>query len=294
LKKLKNLFIYILVVVIKFVLSVIPFRMALSLSFPLSRIAYILAKRERRIASENIKRVLGLEKPSKLIKDVFYYAGLNFIYALRQTKLGHEEILSQWVEVKGNDTMQEAYKRGKGVVCVTGHTGCWELVATSIAALGYPTHVVARSLYDPRFNDMLIKHRLKMNVHSHDRDEDVRGMLTALRQGGLLGILMDQNTRVDSIVCDFMGYPARTPTGAVTLALKTSAAIVPLFMHLDKNGKQVLEILPEIDKTRYDNLDKKDKVRALTEECNRVIGEQIKKHPEQWVWFHDRWSGFNL
>lgn len=242
------------------------------------------------MARENIRKVLKMQDPEDLIRNIFRYAGRNFIYAIKQLEMSHEEILENWMIVTGNDIMQAAYKKGKGVVCITAHLGCWELIATTIAALGYPTHVVARKTYDPRLNKILLDYRKKMKVHSHDRDEDIKGMMLALRSGGLLGILMDQNTRVENIICDFLGYPARTPSGPISIALKTDAAIVPLFIYLRDDGKQVLEIEKEIDINEYGGLDKKEKIRVITEKCNAIIGEKIRQHPEQWVWFHDRWK----
>ncbi|MBN1233631.1 MAG: lysophospholipid acyltransferase family protein [Candidatus Coatesbacteria bacterium] len=278
-----------IVVFIK-ILSLSSFKISLWIADKISILLFHISKKEKQMAKKNIERILRIEHPEELIKDIFKLAGRNFIYAIKQLEMTHTEILENWMVVIGNNEMQKAYKKGKGVVCITAHLGCWELIATTIAALGYPTHVVARKVYDERLNKILVDYRNRMKVHSHDRDEDVKGMMLALRKGGLLGILMDQNTRVENIMCDFLGCPARTPSGPVSIALKTGAAIVPLFIHLRDDGKQVLEIEKEIDINEFKDLDKKEKIKALTERCNAIIGAKIMNHPEQWVWFHDRWN----
>ena len=49
-------------------------------------------------------------------------------------------------------------------------------------------------------------------------------MLRALRKGEMLGLLIDQDTRVQSVFVPFFGQPAATPRAAADLALRTGAA----------------------------------------------------------------------
>jgi KDO2-lipid IV(A) lauroyltransferase len=63
--------------------------------------------------------------------------------------------------------------------------------------------------------------------------------------------------------------------------------VIPLFVHYEKD-KIVLDLLEEIHFTGTGNLG--NDIIQLTQECTTIIEENIKKYPEQWFWFHDRWK----
>ena len=101
-------------------------------------------------------------------------------------------------------------------------------------------------------------------------------------------MLIDQDTNVPGVFVDFFGRKAWTPSGLAVLALKTGAEVlVNVNQKLDKFGHKTvvsgpLTIEPSGD---FD----KDVV-ALTQKASSVLEEHIRKYPEQWVWFHERWK----
>jgi KDO2-lipid IV(A) lauroyltransferase len=112
-------------------------------------------------------------------------------------------------------------------------------------------------------------------------------MLRVLRDGEILGILPDQHTERGGIWLPFMGRLASTATGPATLAQRTGSAIVPGFARRTEDDSLDVYFLPPIDVP--DTGDRAADIRRGTEMVNEVLGEQISRYPEQWMWMHRRW-----
>jgi KDO2-lipid IV(A) lauroyltransferase len=111
-------------------------------------------------------------------------------------------------------------------------------------------------------------------------------MLRALRQGEILGLLIDQDTRVQSVFVNFFGAPASTPRAAADLALRTGAAVVVGFCQRDAQGRYQMS-MRELDLPHADG---EAAVVALTAALTARIEEAIRAAPAQWVWMHQRWK----
>jgi KDO2-lipid IV(A) lauroyltransferase len=128
--------------------------------------------------------------------------------------------------------------------------------------------------------------RAKSGVRTIDRGSptSAREMIQAIRRGGILGFVIDQNIRTESVKVPFFGRPALTPIGPARLAVRTEAIAVTGVIERRADGTHLARFLEPIECKRDD-----DPV-ALTARLTREIEEQIRRTPEQWPWFHDRWK----
>ena len=94
-------------------------------------------------------------------------------------------------------------------------------------------------------------------------------------------MLIDQDTKVEGVWVPFFGRPAFTPVGAAKIALKQRAAVVPVFIERLPDGEHLARYHPPLDLP--------DDPQAATALMTAKIEEQIRRHPEQWVWMHRRW-----
>ena len=113
-------------------------------------------------------------------------------------------------------------------------------------------------------------------------------MLRTLRDNQCLAILPDQHVAEGGIVVDFLGRPAATAVGLATLAARTACAVVPVFGWRRADNTIDGYILPAIDLVSTG--DREHDIIENTKLFNQIIGEQIQKHPEQWLWLHNRWK----
>ncbi len=185
--------------------------------------------------------------------------------------------------------LEAGLARGRGVVFVSGHVGNWELLARRVALAGYPAHTIAKETSDPRLTGLVERFRQKGRLHSIWRGQDgaAKKMLRVLREGAILGLLIDQDTRVQSLFVPFFGHLASTPRAAADLALRTKAALVVGFCQRQEDGRYRLSmrevaVVPSGD-AEADAL-------AVTAQLTREIEAAIRVAPAQWVWMHRRWK----
>lgn len=272
----------------------LPRRLGSALFATLGALAGRAFERDRRRAVENLA-VAFPDAPapvrSALARASFKALGRNIFEALRLTGLSPEKVRDRVERVDGMEHFLEAHNAGKGVVVVTGHIGCWELLPAYFTSIGFSVSVVARRMKSERLNAKLVAMRASAGVKTIDRDENPRRVLEPLRRGETLGVLIDQHTSVAGMYVPFFDRPAFTPTAVAKIALASGAAIVPMGIYRTRGGRHVVRVLPAIpvDALASASPNKDAAVRAITTECSLAVERLIRLDPAQWVWFHHRW-----
>jgi Kdo2-lipid IVA lauroyltransferase/acyltransferase len=258
----------------------------------LGSVAYYLAGETRRLTLRHLSMAFGREKSpgqiKRLAKSVFEYLGKNAGDILRATKVENLQQLEEFLEMSGYENFEKASAKGRGVIFLTCHLGAFDLQVSTMALKGLNPNIIGTPLKDERLNHLLWDYRNKYGAVAIARGKETFRMIKVLRSGGSVALLIDQDTKVKSRFVNFFGIPAATPVGATVLAMKTGAAVVPTYVHLGKDWKQHMQILPEIplSLTGNDEVDMVDNTQRLSDFIEAVI----RQHPEQWVWMHERWK----
>lgn len=253
-------------------------------------VSFRLYRKERERAKRNVR--MAFPEGDALIAEAlargsFTAMGRNAFDALRLVYLSRSGILDL-CRVDGEENLRIPYERGNGVIALTGHIGCWEMLAAYFSEKGYRVSVIARELRDRRLNDMLIDMRRRHGVVSIPRGASAVAGYRFLRRGGILGMLIDQDIDVDGVFVPFFGVPAHTPRGAAVFALRSGAPIVPLGIHLQPGGWHRITILPALEPPPAGPAEQA-RIDELTGRCSEALEKLIRIYPQQWVWFHDRW-----
>lgn len=290
-KRLKNGAIYWFIRVLLWLMRRVPRRVALLFFDRLGLFAFHVLRKEREKTLRHLRFAFGENSREaeimSLAKSCFRALGRNAAEAMRLRRLLRDG-LDRRVALVGREHLEAALAKGKGVICITGHIGCWELMAAFIAQR-YPLAVVGTALYDPRLDEILVKERNLAGYQNIPRHAGAaREMLRWLKSGGVLGILIDQDTRVDGEFVDFFGHPAYTPVGPVIFAERTQAPLVPLAIWMNDDSSHTIEIRPEIALQQTGDA-RADRV-VNVERCSKAVESFIRAHPEQWVWMHERWK----
>lgn len=188
----------------------------------------------------------------------------------------------------GLENFEAAHKKGKGVIFLTCHLGAFDLQVTNMAMRGLNPNIIGTPLKDKRLNDLLWEYRNAHGAIAIERGKETFRMIKILKSGGSVALLIDQDTKVKTVFVDFFGMPAATPVGATVLAMKTGASVIPTYIYLADDGMHHMYILPEMP-MRITGDEDSDIV-FNTQLLTNFIEEQIRKHPEQWVWMHERWK----
>jgi len=196
--------------------------------------------------------------------------------------------INRLISVQGIHHLDQALASGQGVLMITGHFGNWELLGAWLAQNGYPLRVVGTILENAGLNKIVVDMRNQAGYTNIARGTGTREILRSLRQGCAIGMLIDQDTKVQGAFVEFFGRPAHTPTGPVILARKFEVPIIPIFMHLQADLTYQIECEPPLT-LEYTRDEARDLV-VNTQKCSDVYERIIRRFPEQWVWMHKRWK----
>jgi KDO2-lipid IV(A) lauroyltransferase len=284
--------VYFFVKFLIFISNVIPRRTWLSVCGFLGRLAYVFAVQTRRLTLNHLSLAYGEEKSDKEIKKLarktFEMLGKNAGDILRSRKVQSLSDLEKFLVTTGYENFEAANRKGKGVIFLTCHMGAFDLQVTNMAIRGLNPNIIGTPLKDKHLNDLLFNYRNQFGAIAIERGKETFRMIKVLKSGGSVALPIDQDTKVKSVFVDFFGMSAATPIGATILAMKTGAAIIPTSIHLRDDGMQHMQIFPEIPMRMTDNEDKD--IVFNTQALTSFIEDEIRKHPAQWVWMHERWK----
>ncbi|WP_163990505.1 lysophospholipid acyltransferase family protein [Pyxidicoccus caerfyrddinensis] len=290
-KRLKRFLRYLLIRGVLLLLQPLPLGVARALGARLGALAYTLVGGERRKALKSLAVAFPEKSDAErqaVARDAFRHLGAAALEVACTGALDRGlERLVAWPE-EDRRVLETALARGRGVVFVSGHVGNWELLARRVARAGYPSQSIAKETTDPRLTELVGRFRERGGVRSIWRGQEgaARAMLRALRSGEILGILIDQDTRVQSLFVPFFGQLAATPRAAADLAIRTGAAVVTGFCHRVEGGYHLS--MEEVPVPQTD--DREAAALELTAALSARIEAAIRRTPEQWVWMHQRWK----
>jgi KDO2-lipid IV(A) lauroyltransferase len=231
----------------------------------------------------------SMDDKQRILRELFKGLGrqlAEFALFPRYTK----ENAAQVAIYDGFQNFAEARARGKGVLFLTAHFGGWEISSFVHSLNGNPMNIVVRPLDNPYVDAFVDHYRTLHGNRTFGKQDFARGLLSAMKRGEVVGILMDTNmTPPQGEFVDFFGIPACTATGVARVALHTGAAVVPAFGIWDKElGKYRIRFDPALQLIRTDN--READVIANTALFTLVIEDYARKYPEQWLWVHRRWK----
>ena len=283
---------YWLVVVIARGLGRLPRGVARLLAGLLFLLVYCFMGRLRRVGERNLQMALPELTPKArkaILHGVYRNLARQMVEFSRMVRYTPENT-ANWLRMDGQEHFLAAEARGKGVLVVTGHLGAWELSSFYHSLMGHPMGMVIRRLDNRRLDAFVNGIRCMHGNFVLHKDDFGRGLLTSMRAGKTVGILMDTNmTPPQGAFVKFFGIEACTATGLAHIARKTGAAVLPGFMFWEAAEKKyVLRFGPEIEIPHTDNVNA-DIVEA-TQRCTSAIESWIRRYPDQWLWVHRRWK----
>lgn len=278
---------YRLLVIVSAIGRRIPLRVGQFLGRALGRLAWHVVRRERRKALAHFAMAFpesSDEQRRDAIRAMFRHLGMS-VFELAWLPNLDAALREKTTDVDGVERVLELLDSGRGVICMTAHCGNWEWLAYVMGSYGRPVYVLQRERDAPEMNDYITNLRAKSGVRTIDRGSatSARDMIQAIRRGGMIAFVIDQNIRTESVKVPFFGKPALTPIGPARFAVRTEAAVVPAVIERLPDGRHYARFLEPIFCKRDD-----DPV-ALTARLTSIVEEQIRRVPEQWVWMHDRW-----
>ncbi|HLP98013.1 MAG TPA: lysophospholipid acyltransferase family protein [Sideroxyarcus sp.] len=193
-----------------------------------------------------------------------------------------ERVVASVKHCHGWQHFEAAHAQGKGVIVLTPHIGCFEVIGLYIAA-----HLPMTCMYRvPRwkFLDTLMhegRERGQMKLAPADLG-GVRQLLKALKRGEIIGVLPDQVPgNGEGEWAPFFGRPAYTMTLIGKLIQSSGAAVVMCVgERLPQGEGYALHFTP----LSFDNAG------SIPCQMNVALEEVIRNHPEQYLWSYNRYK----
>jgi KDO2-lipid IV(A) lauroyltransferase len=273
-------------------LGMLPRPLARAAAISLSWVIYILHSRLRWVGMRNLALAFPEKTPrerAKILRGEFTSLGRQLAEVCLFPKYTLKNI-NTVIVYDGFENYERAFARGKGVLFLTAHFGGWELSAFAHSLHGHPMHVVMRPMDNVYLDNMIRAYRTMHGNTMVDKDDFVRGLLSAMKQGEVVGILMDTNmTPPQGIFVDYFGIPACTASGLAKIALRTDAAVVPGLSIWDPAlRKYRLRFDPAVNLIRTGN--NEADIAANTQLFTKIIEDYVRRYPDQWLWIHRRWK----
>jgi KDO2-lipid IV(A) lauroyltransferase len=272
-----------------FLLSALPLFWARGVGRCLGRAVAKVMKSRGRLASGNLSRAFPQASPSQIqewVRQVWENLGQSLAEFACLPRFSTQEFFAQ-VKVEGLENLQKALDRKRGVIVFTAHFGNWEIITAVLALSGFPLAVVARRMKNPYVNDFITKIRSASGAKVLMHKQAVRESMRWLKQGKVLGLLLDQRITDGGAVVPFFGRPAHTTTMAALLALRMETPVVPISCRRE-DGRLEVRIDPPLDFSQYQA--KEEDILKATAEMTEVMEKWIQERPPLWLWIHDRWK----
>lgn len=213
--------------------------------------------------------------------------GRTLVEFLHTPAYSDAEILDR-IELENAAALTEALGEGRGVILVSGHYGNWEWLGRRVAAAGYRFAALYKEPKNADFGARLKEIREAAGLVQIDHD-DMRGALGWLRDGGVLGIIMDQEPRKsrDGALAPLFGQPTMTHVGPFKLARLARVPVMTVFCRRLSLGRHRgrLEPLPLSERSDLDE--------AVAEDAtafNARLEAAIRERPDHWLWMYRRWG----
>ncbi|MCR9255856.1 MAG: lauroyl acyltransferase [Alphaproteobacteria bacterium] len=119
-------------------------------------------------------------------------------------------------------------------------------------------------------------------------DQGARKVFSAMRKGRHLVVMMDQKLN-EGIPTTFFGRPAMTSTMVAKYALHFRCPVRPVAVFRTGLCRYRIEVEDPLELPDTGDADRD--VALLTQAVTERIEAWIRRHPEQWLWLHNRWRG---
>lgn len=244
---------------------------------------------------DNLHRLTGIEgrELRQLSRKSMASTARYYAETLEFTRIRPQSVDVR-VRMAGYEPTAEVLKRDGRVVIALAHSGNWDLVGaftcrnvarvTAVAEKLKPAEVFAQFV--------AVREQWGMQIVGYEGSSTFRTLVgIGKREGGVLALVADRDLSGAGIEVPFGAHAARVAPGPAALALALGCQVQPLFVRYERlTGERrraarskwgvVMEFGPFIEAPSEGT--NAEKVEAMTRAWGAWLGEEIRKHPQDW------------
>lgn len=279
---------------LKTIIPILPRSAVIGLAKLAGRTAMWLPLHEKRIGMKNIEAVFGGTKTPREKRQILTTSFATFCQTMLDVfwfSKNPEKRIPQYVDFRTVDKTQTFFDE-KPVVCITAHMGSWEIMGQAAALLGADMAAIAATVKNPTVNRILIEQRERTGQTIIPQKGALRTLIARFRKNGKAAFVLDQKTSLDEggIVVDFLGLPMPVSSAPAAMAYRTGTEIMLGFCLPLPQGHYRITMTDSIIPPPFEKERDADQIaRVLTQKIMDRVSEQIREHPEFWLWSYKHW-----
>ncbi|MEZ0254824.1 MAG: hypothetical protein ACAI37_06080 [Chthoniobacter sp.] len=251
-------------------------------------IAYWLLWKRRQLSLRNLTRALKGQKTRDELRALnrlhFRRLAANLLCCFKIDTMSPEEILKRVTVEKPQALEVPPEGQRTGWVAMISHLSNWELFGSLTALFpDYQFGAVYQKLANPFIDQYLREMRAQAGIMLFERKEGFLRCIDFLRDGGAIGVLVDQSAGYAGLWTPLFGRLASCSTLAASLAIRTEVPIVPIAIYTSSVARWTVVGAEPIQPGA-------DDMEPLTARINRQLEQQILRSPADWLWAHNRWK----
>ena len=191
----------------------------------------------------------------------------------------------KFLEIKGQEILEEVKFSKEPVIFISGHFDNFELMAMHIEKSGVDLAAIYRPLNNNFLNPVMENIRKKYICRKQIKKgiSGTKEILKHFKSGTSIALMIDQRV-TEGIKSLFFKNYAFTTTIPAQFIKKFNCKIVPIYIERKNNENFMLEIMKPI------NFDNDLTTENITLKLNQLLENMIIRNPHQWIWSHNRWK----
>ena len=232
-------------------------------------------------------RIAFKDQDEKWIKSTTEKVWENLGYTIAE--YSHlKQILKDKINVIENDHYREAFSGSERSIIISAHNANWEIPGMSIRKTMHKTSAIVREPNNPIINYILKQLREKYSLRCLSKNRTgTKQLLNNFKNGESIALLADLQLS-SGIGLNFFGKEMKFSSLPAQLALKSRCKIFLGWPIRKNDGKYEFEIHQSIQASDYE--DTSDNIEKISKIIIAYYESMIKKYPEQYFWFHNRWK----
>ncbi len=275
----------------QFLALILPLKFSYRLAQGLANLKCFFTPRDRWAVMDNLKAVTG-EKDKRALKKYAYQVYVNFAkYLIDFFRFSNidSDYIKKYIKIEDLNYVDNALKKGKGLIILTAHLGNWELVGTIVAKLGYSLNAIVLNHKQRLVNHFFAKQRsLGGGMTAIPLGASLKKVFSCLSRNEILAIVADRDFLKNGRKINFFNKLSVIPKGPAFLSLKFGSPIIPCFVLRERDDTFRLVFDKPIDFLPTGNID--SDLTSLTQACVKVLEKYINKYPAQWYMFRRFWE----
>ena len=263
----------------------LPLRCGYGIAIFLSNLKFYLSPRDRRAVTANLTYILPVSEHQKIdayAKKVFINFGKYLIEFFRSKYLKKED-LGRSIKIEGLENIDNALKKGKGIIILAAHIDNWELGGVFMSLLGYPMLAVALPHRNKMVNALFNRQRERIGVEVvPSLGLALRRIYSALKDNKMVALVGDRDFTNAGKKMPFLGREKSIPRGPAVLAMRTGASIVPGFVLRQSDDTHIIKFLKPLETDGSEE--------EIMRDYTQVIEQMIRQYPTQWLMFREFWK----